>query len=337
MNLSPAFRTVVVLAVLLFVTTSTWAQHEPIHNSPDHIRGVELYREGKYADASNLLKKVVKQDKSDDEAWYYIGLALIHQKKLKDAIKAFETALKLRPDSADSHAGLSYALLRRNNLDRALREAQAAQAINPELVDAHYVAGVAHLRLGHREFALQEAESVLKLNPNFANAYLLKSQALVSFYGSVLIEDEKVEAREGRYLQARDALAKYLELNPNDANKEIWTEQLESLRFWGAQKNGVDKLAYSGKQVTTKARILSKPEPAYTEVARSSGVTGVVVLRAVFASDGKVKYIMVVNGLPDGLTEAAMAAARRIKFVPATLEGRPVSMYFQLEYNFNLY
>jgi len=42
-------------------------------------------------------------------------------------------------------------------------------------------------------------------------------------------------------------------------------------------------------------------------------------------------------GLPYGLTERAIAAARQIKFTPATKDGRPVSMYIQLEYNFNLY
>ncbi len=337
MSLNHALRTVAVLAVLLLVTATAPAQHEPTHKSPNHDRGVELYRAGKYGEAANLLKKVVKENKSDEEAWYYLGLAQIQQKKLKDAVKSFETALKLRPGSAESHAGLSYALLLRNNLDRALSEAQAAQVINPKLVDAHYVAGVAYLRLGQREGALLAAERVLGLDPKFANAYLLKSQALVSFYGNVVMKDDKREAREERYLQAREALEKYLELNPNPPNKETWTEQLESLRYWGARKGGVDRLAYTGKEVTTKVRILSKPEPGYTNAARSNQVTGTVVLRAVFAGDGKVKYLMVVNGLPSGLTEAAMAAARRIKFVPATLDGRPVSMYMQLEYNFNLY
>ena len=61
------------------------------------------------------------------------------------------------------------------------------------------------------------------------------------------------------------------------------------------------------------------------------------MLRAVFAADGKVKHISVIAGLPDGLTERAIVAARGIKFVPAKKDGRPVSMWMQLEYNFNLY
>jgi TonB family protein len=94
---------------------------------------------------------------------------------------------------------------------------------------------------------------------------------------------------------------------------------------------------FSGKDVTSKARILSKPEPQYTEEARKNQVTGTVVLKAVFSSAGQVTQIRAINGLPNGLTERAIAAARSIKFVPATKDGHPVSMWFQLEYNFNLY
>ena len=94
---------------------------------------------------------------------------------------------------------------------------------------------------------------------------------------------------------------------------------------------------FSGKEVSSKARVLSKPEPQYTEDARKNQITGTVVLRAVFTSGGQVTNIRAVSGLPYGLTERAIAAARQIRFTPATKDGRPVSMYIQLEYNFNLY
>jgi len=337
MNPNHTLRTVVVLALLLVFAATALAQQEAVQSSPDRVKGLELYRQGKYAEASKALKKAVKTNKSDGEAWYYIGMALVHQKKWKDATKALETAVQLRPNSADTHAALGYALLLRNNLERALSEAQAARSIDPKLIDAHYIAGVCHLRLGHREPALWEAESILKLDPKFANAYLLKSQALVSLFGGVMVVGEGPETRRGRYLDAKNALEEYLKLSPNLENKEIWDAQLESLRFWAAPFSGPEQLVFSGKEVTTKARVQSKPEPSYTERARSNGVIGTVVLRAVFASDGKVKYIIVVSGLPDGLTEKAVEAARRIKFLPATKDGRPVSMFFQLEYNFNLY
>lgn len=94
---------------------------------------------------------------------------------------------------------------------------------------------------------------------------------------------------------------------------------------------------FTGKEVTSKARLISKPEPQYTEDARKNQITGTVVLKVVFSSSGQVTNIRTVSGLPYGLTERAIAAARQIKFVPATKDGHQVSMWMQLEYNFNLY
>jgi TonB family protein len=94
---------------------------------------------------------------------------------------------------------------------------------------------------------------------------------------------------------------------------------------------------FSGRDVTEKPRILEKPEPTYTEGARKFGVEGTVVLRAVFSRNGDVTNLNVTRKLPHGLTERAIRAARAIRFTPATKDGQPVSMYMQLEYNFNLY
>lgn len=94
---------------------------------------------------------------------------------------------------------------------------------------------------------------------------------------------------------------------------------------------------FNGREVTQKARVLSKPEPQYTESARKYSVQGTVILRAIFSSSGEVSRITVVQRLPHGLTERAIAAARGIKFIPAQKDGHAVSMYIQLEYNFNLY
>jgi TonB family protein len=60
-----------------------------------------------------------------------------------------------------------------------------------------------------------------------------------------------------------------------------------------------------------------------------------VVLKAVFAKNGEVQNIRVVSGLPDGLTEQAIEAAKKITFTPAMKNGQPVSMWFQLEFNFS--
>ncbi|HKQ52640.1 MAG TPA: energy transducer TonB [Pyrinomonadaceae bacterium] len=106
----------------------------------------------------------------------------------------------------------------------------------------------------------------------------------------------------------------------------------------GTGNNGENyNRTFSPKEVNVKARILSRPEPQYTEEARKNQVSGTVVLRAVFSSSGQVTNIRAVSSLPYGLTERAIAAARQIRFTPAMKDGRAVSQYIQIEYNFNLY
>jgi TonB family protein len=94
---------------------------------------------------------------------------------------------------------------------------------------------------------------------------------------------------------------------------------------------------YTGREVDKKIQLKSRPAPDYPDAAKQHAVTGVVVLKAVFSSDGKVTNIRVVQGLPYGLTERAIEAARKIKFIPASKDGKFVSMWMQLEYNFNLF
>ena len=124
------------------------------------------------------------------------------------------------------------------------------------------------------------------------------------------------------------------------------TRYFSSISF-GEQKIGLDisddekfpagERTYKGSEVDTKIKLKSKPPPDYTDIAKSKEVRGTVVLKCVFSADGKVTNFEVIAGLPYGLTEKAIEAAKKIKFVPATKDGHNVSMWMLLEYNFNLY
>jgi TonB family protein len=97
------------------------------------------------------------------------------------------------------------------------------------------------------------------------------------------------------------------------------------------------EVAAGAKQVTRKPVVVSKPEPWYTDDARRAGITGTVVLRVVFASSGEVTNIHVVRSLSKGLTENAIEAAHHLTFIPATKDGRFVSYWMELQYNFGLF
>ena len=90
------------------------------------------------------------------------------------------------------------------------------------------------------------------------------------------------------------------------------------------------------REVDIRPFIAMKPEAAYTRDARSNQVEGVVLLKVVFSADGRVINIQPIVGLPFGLQEKAIEAARTVTFIPALKDGKFVSTWMQLEYHFNL-
>ncbi len=89
--------------------------------------------------------------------------------------------------------------------------------------------------------------------------------------------------------------------------------------------------------VTQGLKILSKPRPGYTDAARQNNIQGTVILRVTFLASGQVGSVSVVKGLPNGLSEQAIAAARRISFEPAKTNGIGQSVTKQIEYSFSIY
>ena len=309
-------------------------------SSDERERGIALFRQGEHSRAIADLKKTVKADKNDYEAWHFLGLAQIQIDDLKSATESLQKAITLRPDFAPAHVGLGYVFLLQSKSPEAIREARLALDSDPNIPEAHYVIGATSLRTGNREEAVRHAETAIQLAPGYSAAYLLKSQALVDVSGNPLISDQAkaTEIHRARYLEAAAALEKYLQLEPNSPQKETWLGQIASLRFYSIShgEGAGSERVYSSKEVTTKARVISKPEPAFPEAGRAAG-GGRVVLRCIFAADGTVKHLLIVAGQPPSITEAALDSARRIKFVPAKLNDQPVSIYMQLEYDFKTY
>ena len=89
---------------------------------------------------------------------------------------------------------------------------------------------------------------------------------------------------------------------------------------------------------TTSVEITFKPQPAYTDEARSLKLEGEVLLEVMFSANGTLHVNRVVRGLGHGLDEAAIAAANKMRFKPALRMGQPVDstaivhVLFQIAY-----
>jgi hypothetical protein len=139
-----------------------------------------------------------------------------------------------------------------------------------------------------------------------------------------------------RLKHAPECVERYLRLG---GQTEFERSQLEAFRgqVLGLREESESSAIFLGPEVDEHAHITSKPEPGFTEEARRNNVWGVIRLRAVLAADGTVKHALILKGLPHGLSEQSVIAAERMKFTPALKNGRRVSQFVVLEYNFNTY
>jgi TonB family protein len=90
-------------------------------------------------------------------------------------------------------------------------------------------------------------------------------------------------------------------------------------------------------KLSTLLRIISKPVADYTPIAREKQIQGVVRLRVIFQANGSIGGAFILNGLPDGLNQQALSSAKAIRFVPAKLKGKPITVTKVVEYRFTIY
>ena len=96
----------------------------------------------------------------------------------------------------------------------------------------------------------------------------------------------------------------------------------------------IGPMQISGNVLAPK-RIYS-PDPHYPEEARHARIQGVVILQTIINTAGAVTDVKVLKGLPSGLTEAAVEAVSSWRFEPATLEGKPVAVYYLVTVSFSV-
>jgi TonB family protein len=315
----------VLLSFFLSITGSAalaQTHQRDVASNQDTERAIETYQQGDTTKAINHLQVIVEKRPDDADAWCYLGLAFHSQGLIRNSVPAFEQCVRLRPESADAHAKLAYAWIFVDQPKKALSSARRALELGDQTPEAHYAIAEVSLRAQDHLKAVEESETALRINPNFSDAMITKSLA---------------QYHLKQYSEAAASLEQFLATNPDDMDAESWRGQLDELRQLVSQAANPTPPIFTAKEVTQKPQILSKPEPQYSTAARKAGVTGSVVLRAVLSAEGDVKHIVITKARGYGLTTRSVEAARQIRFTPAMKDATPVSIYIQLEYNFNLY
>jgi protein TonB len=86
----------------------------------------------------------------------------------------------------------------------------------------------------------------------------------------------------------------------------------------------------------TNPEPIYKADPVYTVDAMRTKTSGEVILEATVEANGSVGALRVLKGLPFGLNDEAIKAAKRWKFKPAMADGKPVPIIVTIILEFNL-
>ena len=131
----------------------------------DTDRGVELYNQGKYAQAQTELSKAVESNPDDARARRFLGLALVEQHKPAEAQDQLLRANELDP-SGDSKLALARMYIEQKDLDKAEALLQDADG-----EDLNYVRGLLQLNRQQNKEAAESLESYLQNHPNHPYAH----------------------------------------------------------------------------------------------------------------------------------------------------------------------
>lgn len=335
---SQIFRLILLFSILLTSTFSALAQ-----NSREEA--IALYKQEKYKEAISSLKNVLKNNENDAEILNYLGLAYLNSDDYKEAQKFLEKAVKTNPQNSSFRSNLAYSYLLDKKLDKSQSEINKVIQQESDNANAFYIRGTSYVWENKYDEAIADADKAIDLDKSLVSAYVLKANALMFSLG----KDWNNESSDEKINSLALAI-KILENCPAECKEKdksnLIRDRLESLRAF--HEYFQKREAFKNKAISensdesadnnqTSFKIISKPNPRYTNAARRENIQGNVLLAILFGSDGQIKFILVTKGLKNGLNEEAVKAAKKIKFEPATKNGKPISVVRVLQYNFKVY
>lgn len=87
--------------------------------------------------------------------------------------------------------------------------------------------------------------------------------------------------------------------------------------------------------LTRAPAVLEPATPEYPPDAKARGLSGEVVLEVDVAAGGEVLDARVVRAAGEGFDEAALAAARKLRFAPAEIDGKPAAVTIEYRFRFD--
>lgn len=174
-------------------------------------KAIGYHQNGRLEKAETLYRKIVKEDKTNADAWHLLGVLFYQMGEVELAKSNIEKAIKLNPNVAAFYSNLGLVLHRKREYYAAIEAYRKALSLAPSYPEALNNLGNALKEGGRRDSvehqeALKCYQKALQLNPSYPEA-LSNLANLIGDYG-------KTEEATLLYEKA-------LQLNPD--YKDAWT------------------------------------------------------------------------------------------------------------------
>jgi predicted Zn-dependent protease len=184
--------------------------------SKEYDRGVQALSKGQAAEARSRLEHVVKLEPRFAGGAYALGAAQSALGDYAGAEASFRRAIELEPKRADYYFALGKVLNLAQHPDQALPAVEKGLSLAPHSSLGLYAESQCQLLLGHYDAAIETAHKALAESPPPSpEIHLAIAQGYIKL---------------GRYPDAVEELATYLELEPHSANASRAKEVMEKLK-----------------------------------------------------------------------------------------------------------
>jgi TonB family protein len=317
------------LATLLLANSFNSPQEPPELQEASKLNesAVKLYNQGKYDEALPLARRAIeirekllsRKDPRVSISLTNLGEIYLAKKDYKAAREVFQRLLQIQEETfGPDDVNLAFTLDRLAVLHYVARNTRETEAAYKRaLALREKTLGANDVQVADSLFQLGE---FYRFERNFKPALESYRRAL-RLYGSLT----GVSSRE--FERTGDGLAC---LGYDHHKPELFNEVTETWKqFAGANAGDEPEPA-----IILNGRALSLPKPDYPAAALERRMTGLVVVKVEIDESGSVISAADMCKGPPFLTDAALAAARKARFSPTTVNDQPVRFKGVIQYNF---
>lgn len=224
------------------------------------------------------------------------------------------------------------------DFDAAINEYTKSIELNAKEPTVFFSRGMAHLNKKNFNPAIADFDKVIELDPAESMAYFNRGVAFekTGNFEKALADLQKAVELDSENEPARSAL-KTLEAKLPKPKPVVPTVETAKTQppVQVVPKPTPDSNQGPLDVGPLRDQALKLAVPVYPSIEKSNRTEGMVTVQVTLDEEGKVLAAKAITG-PKGLRAASEEAAKRSKFKPATVQGKPVKATGTVVYNFKL-